>query len=147
MLSMDFLNAKFHLIKRWNQTTFLLHQEYSGGRGLDSQWVTTNHHEFSLKDATGQPIYEPLEGNKTVNLTLHSIWHTVVFDIQWIIIYILSKNIYLRKGHDVKFGDIYSNCQMFTICMNVMLLSQKQVDVLNVNYFSLFDGSTDCQAT
>ena len=71
----------------------------------------------------------------------------MVFDIQRIIIYILSKNIYLRKGHDVKFGDIYSNCQMFTIYMNVMLLSQKQVDVLNVNYFNLFDGSTDCQAT
>lgn len=40
-----------------------------------------------------------------------------------------------------------ANCQMFTIYMNVMLLSQKQVDVLNVNYFNLFDGSTDCQAT
>lgn len=70
----------------------------------------------------------------------------MVFDIQQITIYILSQNIYLRKGHGVKFGDIYSNCQMFTIYMNVMLLSQKKVDALNVNYFKLFDGSTDCQA-
>lgn len=30
---------------------------------------------------------------------------------------------------------------MFTIYMNVMLLSQKEVDVLNVNYFDLFDGA------
>lgn len=36
---------------------------------------------------------------------------------------------------------------MFTIYMNVMLLSQKQLGVLNVNYFNLFDGNTDCQAT
>lgn len=36
---------------------------------------------------------------------------------------------------------------MFTIYMNVMLLRQKQVDVLNVNYFHLFDGGADCQAT
>lgn len=42
-------------------------------------------------------------------------------------IYILSQNIYLRKGHDVKFGDIYSNCQMLIIDMNVMVHSQKKL--------------------
>ena len=70
----DFHSQKW--LKSGNNSN--IHQQLNGKTdcGMSRKWNTSQQQKginYLLKDATGPPIYEPLEGSKTVNLTLRGI--------------------------------------------------------------------------